>query len=498
VTMNRRQFTAALRAGAAVTILPGCISTNKATGRTSFTGTMTPEAEVEVGDGEHPKLLQAFGGEYDNVRLQGYVDGVGKRLTTHTEYRYPYRFTLLNSPIVNAFALPGGNVYVSRGLLALASNEAEMAGVLAHELGHVNARHSAERYGAQQATSLGIGGARILASLFLDLPASMLNAGTQLAQSVAGVALQSYSRQQEFEADSLAVRYMSKSGYEPDAMVTFLATLREQSILDARARGLPDGAVDESNMMSTHPRTIDRVQAATLLAETERGTKPVLNREAYLARIDGMLYGDDPAQGMIQGQRFVHPGMALAFEVPAGFRLHNSPERVVATNGRGASILFDMAPTRSAGDLPGYIGNEWAEGARLAGLESITINGLNAATGSTTVQTNSGQADARLVAIENNLESVFRLTFISPRDATQALSEDYRRATYSFKRLGSAEARAVQPLRLRVRKAESQSVRNLATALPYGSQNEEWFRVLNDLPEGGEPEAGATIKTFET
>ena len=136
--LSRRQFTALSGAAAASLVLSGCIGTNRATGRTSFTGTLSPQDEVALGADEHPKLLKAFGGEYDSANLKRYVDNVGKRLTAHTEYEYPYRFTLLNSPIVNAFALPGGNVYITRGLLALASNEAEMAGVLAHELGHVH------------------------------------------------------------------------------------------------------------------------------------------------------------------------------------------------------------------------------------------------------------------------------------------------------------------------------------------------------------------------
>lgn len=480
----------------AASTLPGCVSTNKATGRTSFTGSLTPESEVELGNAEHPKLLAAFGGEYDDRRLVSYVDRVGRSLAQHSEYRYPYRFTLLNSPIVNAFALPGGNVYISRGLLALASNEAEMAGVLAHELGHVNARHSAERYGAQQATALGIGGARILAGLFFDLPASMLNAGTQLAQGVAGIALQSYSRTQEFEADTLGVRYMSRDGYDPDAMVTFLGTLREQSILDARARGLPDGAVDQSNMMSTHPRTIDRVQAATANARIERGQQAVLNREAYLAEIDGMLFGDDPAQGIIRGQDFVHPDLRFTFAVPAGFRLENTPQRVVASNGRGASIIFDMADVKSARDMTDYLRDEWAAGARLATVEPIVVNGQRAATASAAVNTNAGPAQAQLLAIEAGPDRAFRFTFVSPRNADETVNLGFRRTTYSFRRLSDTEAANVRPLRVRVLPADGRAVSELATPLPYGAQNADWFRVLNDLGPGAEPRRGEPLKVI--
>ena len=479
--LSRRQFTALSGAAAASFVLSGCIGTNRATGRTSFTGTLSPQDEVALGADEHPKLLKAFGGEYDSANLKRYVDNVGKRLTAHTEYEYPYRFTLLNSPIVNAFALPGGNVYITRGLLALASNEAEMAGVLAHELGHVNARHSAERYGAQQAATLGIGGARLLAGLFLDLPSGMLDTGTQLVQGVTSVALQSYSRRQEFEADMLGVRYMSKVGYDPDGMVSFLSTLREQSILEARDRGLPPGTVDQHNMMSTHPRTIDRVQAAMAEAGQARPARPLVNRSGYLNEIDGMLYGDDPDQGLVQGERFVHRALRFEFAVPPGFRINNLPDRVQATNGQGAAVIFDIGALGQSRDLRAYVTNEWARGAQLRSLETIQVNGTPAATAATVAQVEGGQADARLVAIQRDEGSVYRLLFVSPPRQTRDLDEAFRRTAYSFRNLSESEAEDIKPLRLRIVKAQSQSVNELSKRLPYGKSNPEWFRVMNDM-----------------
>ncbi|MBT6276166.1 MAG: M48 family metalloprotease [Chromatiales bacterium] len=496
MSITRRQFTLALAAGTATTALSGCVSTNKATGRTSFTGTMTPKAEVQIGQGEHPKLLKAFGGEYSDRRLMRYVTKVGKQLARSTEYQYPYQFTLLNSPIVNAFALPGGNVYISRGLLALASNEAEMAGVLAHELGHVNARHSAERYGAQQATALGIGGVRLLAGLFLDVAPAMLDAGTQLAQGVAGLALQAYSRKQEFEADTLGVRYMSKAGYDPEAMVTFLATLREQSILDARARGLADGVVDESNMMATHPRTIDRVQAAMTQAHVKRPQTAFVNRDEYFDQIDGMLFGDDPAQGLIQDRRFVHPGLGFQFDVPPGFRLQNSESRVQATNGKGAAVIFDIANLSHGGNMERYITGNWAKGASVQGVERINVNNHRAAVARTRINGKQGQADAQLLAIERDENAVYRLMFISPPGDTARLHEEFRRTTYSFKTLTPAEASQIRPLRVSIQRANNRPVAQLSEALPYGAQNEDWFRVLNDLPNEASPKPNDLIKVI--
>jgi len=468
-------------AGAACA-LPGCVATNPATGRSSFTGGFSPSDDMRLGAEEHPKMLEAFGGEYQDRRLQQYVDTLGLRLARHAEFQqFQYRFTLLNTPIVNAFALPGGYVYVSRGLLTLASNEAELAGVLAHELGHVNARHTAERIGAQQLAGIGVLASAIGASL-LGLPADNV---ARIGQTIASLAIQSYSREQELESDTLGIRYMSQAGYDPDAMATFLASLREHSQLEARAKGLPPGSVDQYNIMATHPRTVDRVRDAQAAARVARPPSPRIAREEYLAFLDGMLFGDDPKEGMVIGNRFVHPELRFAFEVPPGFRIQNSPERVAASDPGGAAVIFDVAAVRGARTLAEYLQREWAPKARLAQLEAITVNGLRGATARTVGQGPQGPVDLRLVALERDPRSVFRFLFVSPRARTAALDEAFRRTAWSLRRLSAGEAAAVQPLRLEVRKARpGERIETLAAALPYGALSVDWFRVLNDLPPG--------------
>jgi predicted Zn-dependent protease len=468
------------------------VSTNPATGRSSFTGGYSPEDDVALGAGEHPKMLEAFGGEYHHPKLQRYVDTVGRRLATHAEFQqFTYRFTILNSPIVNAFALPGGYVYLSRGLLVLASNEAEMAGVLAHELGHVNARHVAERMGAQQMAQLGVLASAIGAGL-LGLPADSV---AQIGQTIAGLAIQSYSREQELESDILGIRYMSRAGYDPDAMATFLSSLREQSQLDARAKGLPPGSVDEFNLMATHPRTLDRVRAAQAAAQTSRPQMPRVARDEYLGFIDGMLFGDDPEHGVVRGRTFVHPGLRFAFTVPEGFRIQNAPDKVVANDTRGASIVFDLAPVREARTLAAYLQGEWAPEARLAELETLRVNGLRGATARTTGRTRSGSVEVRLLVLERDARSVFRFLFLSPQARTPQLDLPFRETTYSFRTLDAREAATVRALRLNVRAARAgDRVADLASTLPYGRDNEDWFRVLNDLPPGAEPTPPRKLK----
>jgi predicted Zn-dependent protease len=475
---DRRQFVTGMAAATASAGLCACTTVNPATGRSSFTGMYSVEDDVRLGRQEHPKITKEFGGAYENPRLQRYVDEVGGRLARRTEYgQFRYTFTLLNTPIVNAFALPGGYVYLSRGLLTLASNEAEMAGVLAHEIGHVVARHSAERMSRVQMTQFGL-----LAGALFGLPQPVM----QIGQSIALLSIQSYSREQELEADTLAVRYMSRTGYDPNAMVTFLSSLREHSMVEAKMKGLPPGKIDEFNMMSTHPRTSVRVEKAMASAAAARPRNPRIGQDIYLAKIDGMMFGDDPAQGVVRGNLFQHPAMRFEFRAPPGFRIVNGKDEIIAEHPRGAAIVFDIAPIKASRHMTAYLQNEWAAKTALKGVERINVNGMEAATGTlSTRDQRRGPVDLRAIAIRRNARSAFRFLFISPAKDTGRLSLPFRNTTYSFRRLNRAEAARIRPLRLLlVNVGPRDSIRGLAKTLPFGRFNEAWFRVLNDMKPG--------------
>ncbi len=493
MTIHRRRFMQHIGCGMCAISLGGCMQTNVATGRSSYTGGATPQDDIATGRAQHPQMLEAFGGEYEDRRLAAYVTRLGERIAGFTEFRYPYRFTVLNSPIVNAFALPGGFVYVSRGLLAIASNEAELAGVIAHELGHVVARHSAEREGATQIATLGI----LLGALgaqALGLPGRDV---AQLGQTVAGLAISSYSREQESEADRLGVRYMSRAGYDPEGMVSFLATLREQSQLEALMAGKPADSIDERNMTATHPRTIDRVRAAQAAAAEARPANAVIAREQFLAAIDGMLFGDDPRQGIVRNTHFVHPGLRFEFTAPDGFRLDNTPQRLTASHPRGAGMIFDLAPMQRAAAVVDYVRNEWARGTRLRDLQAITVNGIEAGTGWTSVNGRNGPLDIRLVAFRRDASSVYRMMFVTPTALTRQFAEAFRRTTWSFRYLGAEEAAAIKAMRLLVVETQpGDSVSTLARTLPFGRFNEPFFRMLNDLGPNDGLRAGQKIKVI--
>jgi predicted Zn-dependent protease len=463
--------------------LAGCTA-NPATGRSSFTAFQSIDDDVTLGRREFPKLVEAFGGPYEDRRVQGYVEGIGRRLAPYTEFpTLPYTFTVLNTPIVNAFALPGGYVGITRGLLALASTEAELASVIGHEMGHVNARHSAERQGQGLLAQLGV--------LVLGVATGSSDL-VNLAGTAAQLYVQSYSRDQEFEADMLGGRYMTRAGYDPEGMVGLLATLREQSQVEAAMKGLPPGSVDQYNMMSTHPRTLDRTRAAIEQAVATRPADAVVGRDAYLRTIDGLMFGDSPEQGIIDGRTFVHPGLRLRFQVPQGYVLRNSDKAVTASGPDGGLIQFDMARLR--GDVGQSLRAMLADG-RAQGFERLSVNGMPGATAGVGLKTNRGQAQGQVVLVDMGRGRGARFLFAAPPNRFGALSRGFRETTYSLAPLSAAEAGSIRARRLSVRAARAgDSVATLAQGLPYGRFNPDWFRVLNDMPPGAEVRPGQVVK----
>lgn len=470
---------------AAALALQGCAQ-SPATGRSIFTGGLSPDDEVKLGREQHPEIVREFGGEYDDPELEAYVNSLGRLLARTSELpNLDWHFTVLDSPIVNAFALPGGYVYITRGLLALADNEAELAGVLAHEIGHVTARHSAERYGQSvlgTAAALGVG--VLLGS----------EAAAQATSGVAQLAVLSYSRDQEFEADTLGVRYLSRTGHDPNAMGTFLRRLLGHSRYEAELAGRPEAA-DAFDITQTHPRTADRVQRAIEQAGGRQVSDPIVARDLYLDKIDGLIYGDSPAQGYVRGRRFLHPELGFAFEVPEGFELANRPNRVVAQNQAGAAILFDRAKQPSAAPMTRYLAEVWAKDVNLRELQAIDVNGMEAATAWTRVDTRQGQADFRLVAIRFDGSAIYRFLFVTPSDLSASLSEPLRRTTYSFRRLGAGERADLKPYRIDIYQVRAgDTPEGLARRMPLGDRSLGEFLVLNGLREGEPLVAGQRVK----
>jgi predicted Zn-dependent protease len=470
---------------AAMVPLAGC-ETNPATGASSFTAFMSPEKEIKVGRDEHPKILKEFGGEYQNPKVKAYVNEVGQRLARNSELaQLQFTFTVVNSDIVNAFALPGGYVYVTRGLLALASSEAELAGVLGHEIGHVTARHTAQRYSAAMAGGLAAGVLGILI-------------GGDIGQNYAvGALLADYSRDQELEADTLGVRYLSRTSYDPNAMSTFLAKLQADSAFSAELAGRP-GKADSFDIMQSHPRTADRVQEAIQAARAQNiaVSNPRIGRDDFLTAIDGIYWGGDPENGFIRGREFVHPALRFRFEVPAGFRLFNSSTQVLA-RGPNSTFIALSADPRNSGTMPmrDYLQNVWARGVQVNALEQIDINGLEAATAVVRTKGNSGVVERRIIAIRSGPQRVFRLQFLGPPAEMANRAEEFRKATYSFRRLTDHEVATLKPLRIHVVSVGANDTQeSLARRMAIEDAALRRFQVMNGLQPNERLVPGTRVK----
>lgn len=460
----------------------GSCAENSATGGSMFS-LMSSQDEQKVGDEQHPKLVQEFGGEIEDPALKRYVDSIGNLLVKTTEMpNSKFTFTVLDDNIVNAFALPGGYIHITRGLMALANNEAELAGVMGHEIGHVTAHHSAQLYTRSVLTQI------LATGIGIATGVSQLG---QVASQGADVYLKSYSRENEYEADSLGVRYLTRAGYDPQAMADFLGSLEAHSRLEAELAGKSADSADQFDIMATHPRTVDRVQKA--IAEAGEAGKPKGptddGREVYLRQINGLIYGDSPKQGYVRGTRFAHPIMKFEFRVPDGFRLSNQPTAVMANNPNGAVIAFDEIP-KSGGLSPrAYLSRI---NVSLDGIEDIDINGLQAATGAAQVRGSNGVRDVRIVAIRFSPGHLFRFIFLTPPQITASLADSLKRTTYSFRPLSAAEAAALKPLRIRVvRVHPGDTVASVASRMAFPDHQEQRFRVLNGLgPSDGLPPGG--------
>lgn len=383
----------------------------------------------------------------------------------------------------NAFAVPGGYIYTTRQLVTLMNNEAELAAVLGHEVGHVAARHSQRRQQNAQRNSIMGGGWSVGSSILLG--------GSGLGDTVSRGFLQgsqmltlSFSRSQELQADDLGIQYLARAGYDRRAMGTVLASLAAQNTLDARLQGRSAGVPEWA---STHPDPASRVQSALTKAGTAGGTT---NRDTFLTRIDGLLYGDDPAQGIIEGSTFIHPELRLAFTAPQGFYMVNGT-RAVSINGQGGQAQMTLAPY--SGNLDTYVRQQFTalggQNSTLAPaqMERTTVNGLPAAYGTARVANGNSQVDVVVFAYEFARDRAYHFVVIAPAGRTGTFNAMFQ----SMRRVTQSEATSVVPKKLQVvTVARGDTVASLARRMAYPAAQEERFRVLNALGSGEGVTAG--------
>ena len=330
---------------------------------------MSEKEEKRVGERENLRLISQFGGIYKNQKLQNYINSLGEFLVSTSELsNLDFTFTIIDTPIVNAFALPGGYIYLTRGLLAICQNEAQLAGVLAHEIGHVTARHSAKRYTKNFGVNLI---SQILGALAKDRNI------TNVVNQSAGLYLLSYSRSQEYEADKLAVRYMKRAGFDPIEMSNFLRVMGKHSLLQNRI--LNQKKNRKSSLLSTHPSSPERVKKVIKESKLASVKNPITGREIFLKKIDGMTFGSKRDQGFLNSDSFVHPKLGISFNLDKDFFFVNSSENLVGLSGDDAKIIFDLDQNRKNNDFKSYF-RTWTNKNNLTEYREFEINDLRSAT----------------------------------------------------------------------------------------------------------------------
>jgi len=429
---------------------------------------LTESDEIGLGQQTDAQIIQTYG-VYQDTNLDAYVDAMGKRMgvVTHRPH-LNYDYKVLDTPVINAFAVPGGFVYVTRGILAYFNNEAELAGVLAHELGHVNARHSAKQYSTATLAQLGIGLGAVFSETFRKY-AGIANFGVSML-------FLKFSRDNEREADALGVEYSSKIGYDAHEMAKFFETLERLNPGSAQS-GLPA-------WFSTHPNPPDRVKA--VLRDTEKwqqklpGTNFAVNRNQYLKKLEGMTYGEDPRQGYVDGTMFYHPELKFQFPVPSQWQLNNTPQQVQMFNqNQDAVIIFALEQGASPSDAANaFVTNAQAT---VQKSEQLNVNRMPAHRLISDIQTEQGALRIMSYFIKYG-NAIYVFHGYTAAANFNAHSSTFNNTMANFKQLTDRSKINVKPAVLRVRTVPSRMTAKKAL-LTFGvPQNDlESMAILNGV-----------------
>ena len=392
----------------------------------------------------------------------------------------PYHVTLLNSPVVNAFALPSGDLFVTRGLVALADDTSEIAAVMAHEIAHVTARHAARRAEFEKTTAL-----------FMRVNSQVLDhwQAPDEVEARSKLSIARFSRQQEFEADQIGIKNISKAGYDPYGAARFLTALGEWSALNASIKGA--GSADRPDMMATHPSTPERVAQA--VAEARQFGAPGIGeagRNAYLAAIDGLAFGDDPSQGVVRGTSFIHPKLGFAFEAPEGFTLENQSAALIGVGEAGGQALrLDSIPIANSTSVTSAIASGWIDSLKTTSVETMQIGGLEAATAVAQGQ----QWSFRLGAVRLNGQ-LYRLIFAA-HTLSPAVDARFRASLESFHLLNAQDSALAAAQRIKIVDAASgDTPETLAARMSFLPSSLDQFLILNGLERGAPLVAGQRYK----
>jgi predicted Zn-dependent protease len=459
-------------------LIPLSCAINPVTGKNEFM-LVSEQDEISLGKQADLEIGQAYG-FYENQALADYVNRIGQNISKNTQRpNNEYHFKVLDTPVVNAFAVPGGYVYVTRGILAYMNDEAELAGVIGHELGHENARHIAQQMSRQQVAQLGFGIGMIVSEDFRKY-AGLAELGTSML-------FLKFGRDDERQADDLGVEYGSKSGYDTYRMASFFETLQR---LTPAGSGMPD-------WFSTHPDPANRITAVNSKTAEWRGTldrtQYVVNRDQYLKAVNGINYGDDPLQGYVDGNVFYHPTMRFTFPVPGGWQVGNTPSQVqLVSENQDAAILFMQDKATSISNAADQFIEEAK--ATVRSREKLTVNGFQAE--KVVASLISGQDTLRTMSyFIAKGGAVYTFHGMTRWNQYSQYSSAFSRTMGGFKNLDDPSKINVAPEKLIVKTvANAGSLRTILKQFGTADDELEHQAVLNGMQLTDNVSAGTLIK----
>ena len=437
-------------------------------------------AQTPAAEREHERILSSYGGAYDDPKLEALIGNTVDRLVAASDRPdQAYKVTILNSGAVNAFALPTGQLYVTRGLIALACDTSELSSVLSHEMAHVLAKHASIREDqARQAAIV----TRVVTDMGNDPDL------TALALAKTKLTMASFSRSQEFEADGIGVAIAARAHFDPYGAARFLTAMERNAELKAGKTSVDPRAQD---FLSSHPATPERVQNAQANARQysspEGGER---DRESYLGAIDNIVYGEDPSEGFVRGRRFLHPKLGFTFAAPENFTLDNTAQAVVGVREGGAQAMrFDVVRVPAEQSLGEYLNSGWMENVDKASTEDLTINGFPAAS----AIAHGDQWQFKVYALRFGSD-VYRFIFAAKQKTTES-DRNARETVNSFRRLTLEEIQAARPLRIKIITVQpGDTVDSLAHRMAGVDRPTERFRILNGLDSRAQIKARDRVK----
>ncbi|MEW6707551.1 MAG: M48 family metalloprotease [Pseudomonadota bacterium] len=468
---------------------------NPVTGETERT-VMDEREELQAGREQHKQVLAEYGVVQDES-LQAYVRDIGLRLARNSERPHlDWHFTVLDSPEVNAFALPGGYIYVTRGIMAYMDSEADLAGVIGHEIGHVTARHSAQRATRAQTAGIGVLAATVLGAILEGRGVS--GAGelaSDLSQTVAAGYIARYSREQELQSDRLGAQYLSRTGYDPRNMLDVLQVLRNQERFAADlARAEGRSPRQGNDWLASHPTNEQRIRdMQQIVAQYPARGAADDARSRYLQRVNGLAFGESREQGVTRGRNFFHEPLGFAITAPAGWKIENQAEALALVNGEAnAGLILQMVPPKAGNSHEEILRNLVQSGS----TDRYSIRGMPATHFIGTRRDSQGrtqQLEGTVVTGPGNRHYLF-LYSAADAAALQRARTQLREAESSFRALSASERAAAKPWTLRTVPYPRGGFAELARSSPLPNA-EAQLRLLNGFYAGGAPQPGQLVKT---